>query len=211
MKDLLNKLKAAFDENTIPLTHRLKSMKSDIEGELALLDLGEKLDADFSWEYYSDYIRLTNNIALSLFVEGCGKEISWPDDGKQPSPGWYLAISFPCGAYTLDKDYPVESFNKFFEELKSFGAKHVDTVNHCLYFTLDKNPEPARKVYKAYNDIFKKYYDMGKEEVLQAKITKAEEELRKLKGISMSAYQGGKIKAIDYEDVKQHYKLGIEL
>lgn len=181
MKTLLNKLKAVFDENTTPLTCRLEHIKRDIEGELALIDLGEKLDADISWERYSDYIRLTNYIDLSLFVEGCGKEISWPDDGKQPSPGWYLVISFPCGAYTLYKDYPVESFNKFFEELKSFGAKHVDTANHCLYFALDENPEPARKVYKAYNDIFKKYYDMGKEEVLQAKIAQAEEELRKLK------------------------------
>lgn len=181
MKTLLNKLKAVFDENTTPLSYRLENMKNDIEGEIALLELGEKLDADISNEHYSHYIRLTNDIALSLFVEGCGKEISWPDDGKQPSPGWYLVISFPSGAYTLNIDYPKQSFNKFFEELKSFGAKHVDTRNHELYFTLDENPEPARKVYKAYNDIFKKYYDMGKEEVLQAKIAKAEEELRKLK------------------------------
>ena len=181
MKTLLNKLKDVFDENTAPLSHRLENMKSGIEGELALIDLGEKLDADISDKYYSHYIHLTNDIALSLFVEGCGKEISWPDDGKQPSPGWYLVISFPCGAYTLNRDYPVESFNKFFEELKSFGAKHVDTVNHYLYFTLDENTEPARKVYKAYNDLFKKYHDMGKEEVLQAKIAQAEEGLRKLK------------------------------
>lgn len=182
MKTLLNKLKAAFDENTAPLPYRLKHMKNDIEGELALLDLGEKLDEDISDKHYSDYIVLTDCIALNLFVEGCGKEISWPDDGKQPSPGWYLVISFPCGAFTINRDYPIKSFNKFFEELKSFGAKHVDTVNHCLYFTLDENPEPARRVYKAYNDLFKKYYDMGKEEVLQAKIARAEEELRKLKG-----------------------------
>lgn len=181
MKTLLNKLKAVFDENTTSLPYRLESMKNDIEGELALIDLGEKLDADISNEHYSGYIRLTNDIALSLFVEGCGKEISWPDDGKQPSPGWYLVISFPRGAYTLNKDYPEQSFNKFFEELKCFGAKHVDTINHDLYFTLDENPEPARKVYKAYNGLFKKYYDMGKEEVLQAKIAQAEEELRKLK------------------------------
>lgn len=182
MKDILNKLKAVFDENTTPLSYRLENMKRDIEGEIALIDLGEKLDADIYDEHYSGYIRLTNDIALSLYVEGCGKEVTWPDDGKQPSPGWYLVISFPCGAYTLNKDYPKQSFNKFFEELKSFGAKHVDTVNHYLYFTLDENPEPARKVYKAYNEIFKKYYDMGKEEVLQSKIAQAEEELRKLKG-----------------------------
>lgn len=182
MKDLLNKLKAVFDENTTPLSYRLENMKRGIEGELSLLDLGEKLDADISHEHYSHYIRLTEYVALSLFWEGCEKEISWPDDGKQPSPGWYLVISFPCGAYTLNKDYPKQSFNKFFEELKCFGAKHVDTVNHSLYFSLDENPEPSRKVYKAYNDLFKKYYDMGKEEVLQAKIAQAEEELRKLKG-----------------------------
>lgn len=181
MKELLNNLKAVFDENTIPLTYRLKNMKSDIEGELALLDLGEKLDADICNEHYSGYIRLTSNIALNLFVEGCGKEISWPDNGKQPSSGWYLVISFPCGAYTLDSNYPEETFNKFFEELKSFGAKYVDTANHSLYFTLDENPEPARKVYKAYSNLFKKYYDMGKEEVLSKKIAQAEEELRKLK------------------------------
>lgn len=184
MKPLLNKLKAVFDENTIPLTYRLKNMKNDIEGQLALIELGEKLDADISEQSYSGYIRLTNDITLSLFVEGCEKEISWPDDGKQPSPGWYLVISFSCGAYTLNSNYPVEAFNKFFGELKSFGAKHVDTANHCLYFTLDENPEPARKVYKAYNNLFKKYHDMGKEEVLSKKIAKAEEELRKLKGIS---------------------------
>lgn len=181
MKTLLNKLKAVFDENTTPLSYRLENMKNDIEGEIALLELGEKLDTDISNEPYSGYIRLTNDIALSLLWEGCGKEIPWPDDGKQPSPGWYLVISFPCGAYTLNKDYPEQSFNKFFEELKCFGAKHVDTRNHGLYFTLDENPEPARKVYKAYNDLFKKYYDMGKEEVLQAKIAQAEAELARLR------------------------------
>lgn len=182
MKDLLNKLKAVFDENTTPLTYRIENMKRDIERELSLLDLGEKLDADISNENFSHYVHLTDNMCLTLFWEGCKKAISWPDDGKQPSHGWYLGISFPCGAYTLNKDYPVEAFNKFFEELKSFGAKHVDTANHCLYFTLDENPEPARKVYKAYDSILKKYYDMGKEEVLSKKIARAEEELRKLKG-----------------------------
>lgn len=193
MKDLLNKLKAVFDENTTPLTYCIENMKIDIEGELTLLDLGEKLDTDISNETFSHYIRLTNNMTLSLFCEGCGREISWPDDGKQPSPGWYLVISFPSGAYTLNRYYPKELFNKFFEELKSFGAKHVDTCNHLLYFTLDENPEPARKVYKAYDGILKKYYDMSKEEMLsneiaqakeelQSKISRAEEELRKLKG-----------------------------
>ena len=156
-----------------------------IDNQLSLIDLGEKLGTNIPAYHSGTYMELMEGVALQKFYEGCAGRISYPDDGEQPVPGWYLVLKFPCGPYTFDRDltseYPKKAFDAFFEELKSFGARHVDTVNNCLYFTLDVNPSPAREVYKQYDGIFKKYHDMAKEETLAKRIAAAEAELAMLR------------------------------
>lgn len=184
-KQLWMDLRAVFDRHTEETYYEEDRIRDRIDNQLSLIDLGEKLGTNIPSHHSGTYMELMEGVALQKFYEGCAGRISYPDDGEQPVPGWYLVLAFPCGPHTFSRDltseYPKKAFDAFFEELKSFGARHVDTVNNCLYFTLDVNPSPAREVYKQYDDIFKKYYDMAKGETLAKRIAAAEAELAMLR------------------------------
>lgn len=186
-KQLWMDLRAVFDRHTGKTCYEEDRFREQIDNQLTLFDLGEKLGTHIPSHHSGTYLKLKEGVALQKFYEGCAGQISYPDDGEQPAPGWYLVLKFPCGPYTFSRaftdEYPRKTFYAFFEELKSFGAKHVDTANNGLYFTLDVNPSPAREVYKQYDDIFKKYYDMAKEETLAKRIALAEAELAKLREV----------------------------
>jgi hypothetical protein len=118
------------------------------------------------------------------------REISWSDDGRQPKDEWLLKIGFPTGAYIFgngdyfDKEYPVETFNAFFEELKSYGPKYSDTANHSLYFSSDN----ARRVYEDFDGIFTRYKEGVVDEMKRQKKRELEQELERLnKEISTEA------------------------
>ena len=74
----------------------------------------------------SEWQELKRNVFIAHFG-GNGRGISWPDDGNQPDNETLLILKFSTGAYFLDDDYPVELFERFFLELKSFGPKFVDS------------------------------------------------------------------------------------
>ena len=74
--------------------------------------------------------------------------------------------------------YPQETFSKFFEELKSYGTKYCDSMNHSLYYTSDV----GYKVVEAFPEIFKKYKDMCQQEYERNRVKELEAELAKLKG-----------------------------
>ena len=104
------------------------------------------------------------------------RTISCPDNGKQPEDEWLYCIRFTSGAYVFSGQYPTETFNAFFQELKDFGTKYCDTVNHCLYFS----PENAKEVYDNFWPIFNKYKGMVGEELKQRRKKELKEELAKL-------------------------------
>lgn len=89
---------------------------------------------------------------------------------------WLLLIKFPTGAYIFGDSYPEKTFKTFFDELKSYKPKYLDSVNKCLYF--DKST--AKDVIGDYKSIFKKYQGMVAEEVKQQKISKLQAELKRL-------------------------------
>ena len=116
---------------------------------------------------------------IGIFPKGSSR-ISWSDDGRQPEDEQLLVVCFPTGAYIFggyfDKNYPTDAFNAFFDELKSYGPKYSDTVNHSLYFDIDA----ARDVYWNFQSMMDRYRGLAVEENKRRKREKLEEELRKL-------------------------------
>jgi len=106
------------------------------------------------------------------------REISWLDEGEQPNNEWLYCIRFTSGAYIFGDSYPKKTFNAFFIELKSLGAKYSDTPNNALYFT----EENSKAVYDAFWGIFNKYKAMVADEMKEQRKKELEAELAKLNG-----------------------------
>jgi hypothetical protein len=116
--------------------------------------------------------------------------ISWSDDGRQPDNEWLFRICFPTGAYIFgdgdyfNKEYPVETFNAFFEELKSYGPKYCATANNSLYFSSDN----AKRVYEDFDEIFNRHKAGVVNEMKKQKKLQLEQELERLnRDLSMEA------------------------
>lgn len=108
-----------------------------------------------------------------------GKDsISYSDDGRQPDNEWLFRICFTTGAYTFGQSYPTQTFNAFWQELKGYLPKYIDTANHCMYFT----EHTAKFVYDDFWGIFKKYEALVGEELKEKRKLELEAELAKLKG-----------------------------
>lgn len=183
-KEILNRLKEVLDNGDITGDYYLKSIKRDVECLLLSIYLedttGIKVDGGI-FGYYVDYIGMRDGVFVYLGGESlCG--IGSEDNDLTPREGWYLKMTFPTGAYLFDEAYPKKTFNEFFQTIKSFGADYCDTVNSSLYFNVETNKEVIKSLVKEYDSIFKKYWDLGKEEVLQEKIRVAEEQLKALRG-----------------------------
>jgi hypothetical protein len=110
------------------------------------------------------------------------ESIGYSDDGRQPDNEWLFRIQFTTGAYsfgTYDANvYPKETFNAFFEELKTYNPKFCDTANHALYFT----EETAKAVYDDFWPIFNHYKALVADEMKAKRKAELEEELAKLSG-----------------------------
>lgn len=126
-----------------------------------------------SWNNISEYLYIG-------FYDGEKARISWSDNDEQPDNEYLLSISFPTGAYIFgsssNDDYPSEFFQKFFNELRSYGPKFLDSVNHNLYYSLDN----AKDVFSNFNSILKKYYELNKVDFNKRKAKKLREEAEKL-------------------------------
>lgn len=119
---------------------------------------------------------------LSFYGEKEGRTIGCPDGGVQPENEWLFVIRFTTGAYSLgsydswESPYPKQTFDAMFEELKSYGAAFVDSMNNSLYFHADK----ARAVYDAFWPTFKKYKALVSEEMKEQRKQELLKELESL-------------------------------
>jgi hypothetical protein len=117
---------------------------------------------------------------IGLFGKKYNREISWPSDGRQPKNERLFVISIPTGAYFFGdvgvSDCPIEFFQKFWLELKSYNPDYVDDVNKALYWKL----ENAKEIFNDYDSIVKKYHELNKEDAKQRKIKKMREEIERL-------------------------------
>jgi hypothetical protein len=131
----------------------------------------------------TDFVRIGEYADVAGWGDGL-RAISWSDNGEQPDNELLVRISFPSGAYVFTRQlateyplpYPKEVFRRFFDELKSYGAKYVDTANSCLYFTLDNASEVLNKL----DATFKTYQEIATVFLKQEKIDKLQRELEEL-------------------------------
>jgi hypothetical protein len=124
-----------------------------------------------------DYNKLGDYDMIAVFGESRGRTISWEDNGAQPKEDELLyRLNFSTGPYIFGEDYPIELFQKMFNELKTYGPKYVDSTNRTLYFSMDN----ASKIFNVFNSIISKYHDINKEDFKIRKIKRLKEDLERL-------------------------------
>ena len=125
------------------------------------------------------WVRLCDGITIGKYGKEFNRTISWSEDGRQPKDEWLLVVSFPPGAYIFGQDYQQDTFDQFFNELRAYGTKYVDVVNHCLYFS----PEKAKDVYENYLRIYKKYSEIAEYNRKDQKIAELKKQLDLLESV----------------------------
>lgn len=124
-----------------------------------------------------DYCELEDCITVGIWnTKDNKRKLLIPDDGRQPNAEWMLSLSFSTGAYILSREYVVNTFNLFFQELKDLGAAFCDSTNHRLLFY----PKDAKRVYEAYPILLQKYRELAVETSKKAKKERLERELKEL-------------------------------
>lgn len=158
----------------------IESMKRAAKNHLFGLELKEKYGFDIDPKKVEiegrNYFTFDEYRFIGWFGEKYGRTVSWPDDESQPDDEFLLNISFSTGAYIFGKDYPGGVFQQFFNELKSYGPKYIDSHNCSLYFPM----ENAGKVFSNFKSILDKYWEKNKEDVRKRRAEKLRAELKKL-------------------------------
>ena len=153
----------------------------DIEYAIKAEDLYEEFGFGGKSRYsYDGYVEVSDYEFIAKYGEDYDRTIAWPDDDQQPDDEWLYVISFPTGAYVLgdyrDGNYPKDIFNTFFNELKKYEPKYVDTANNTLYFSASN----AKIAHDNLYEIFNKYKNLATVENKKRKAEKLRKELEKL-------------------------------
>jgi hypothetical protein len=180
-----SKTKKAYDEvlETINkhrdiLVYDYRDLEEKSKKHLFGIELKEKygLNIEPKDVHSLDFVRFSDDRMVTWFGDKYNRTISWEDEGRQPEDELLFTVSFGTGAYIFGDDYPVELFKEFFLELKSYSPKYIDTVNKCLYFSMDN----AKEIFNKYPEILKKWHEKNKEDAKERKIKKLKDELEKL-------------------------------
>ena len=151
---------------------------SKIKSRIRLLEISEEFSIDIlDKDAIPEYCKLSEYEYIYL----CGSEIkiTCPDDGRQPKNERLYVLSFPAGAYIFCESYPKNIFKAFFNELKDYGAKYVDSANHSLYFSSDV----AHCVHDDFKSLLKKYKNIVNDEIKEKRIESLKKELAALEGL----------------------------
>jgi len=157
----------------------------DIRSNLKLLIKLEEISAEFGVEipsyygYGSDWYKLSDFQTIGIHGEAHRRTISWSDDDSQPENEWLYVICFPTGAYIFGQEYPTKTFQAFFNELKQFEPKYIDSANKALYFTSEK----SAAVHAAFPEILQRYKGLVDAELKEKRVKALQDELEKLQGV----------------------------
>lgn len=122
------------------------------------------------------YYKISEYQFIGLYGEDHRRTVSWLDDGEQPENEWLYCFSFSTGAYIFGQDYPMKTFNGFFNKLKSYEPKYCDSNNHSMYFS----KENAAAVHDDFKSIMDEYREVAKAEFKKNRAKKLREELTHL-------------------------------
>lgn len=130
-----------------------------------------------------DWFKPHEHIAVAWWGPKYNRKISWSDDDSQPKDELLVNISFPTGPYIfgygeiLDKDYPIEFFNRFVKELLSYKPDYTDSHNKSYYWKV----ENAKEIFNNFPDILAKWHKLNLEDIKKRKIERLEKELKTMK------------------------------
>ena len=122
------------------------------------------------------YVKISDHMYIASMGEKYRRTISWSADGRQPKDEVLLVLTFPTGAYIFGDDYPVPLFKELWCEIKGYGFKYVDDVNHNVYFPLDS----AAGIANEFPSILKKYYARYRAEADARRAQRLKQELEAL-------------------------------
>lgn len=181
----MNKIKAYEEMLSVIREHSELTKKDNridiadvLEDRIRLLKISDEFNIDLDINQDSSYIHIDSYRAICMFGKAFNRTIAWSDDDRQPENERLYVINFPTGAYIFGDSYPQETFNMFFNDLKSYRPKYTDSPNKGLYYT----SETAKDVHENFKSIFDKHAVLVADEVKRQKISKLEEELLSLKG-----------------------------
>lgn len=142
------------------------------------IELKEKygLNIEPSEIFSLNYNHFGEYMSIGWWGEKYNRDIGCPDNGKKPKDELLLSLWFPTGAFIFGEDYPKEIFWKFWEELKKYNPKYIDTINSEMYFSM-KN---ARNIFNEFPKILEKYYEINETDKKQREIKGLQEKLNKL-------------------------------
>lgn len=123
-----------------------------------------------------DFMNFGQYMSIGKWGKKYKRTISWSDDGRQPEDEVLLQISFSTGAFIFGKDYPTKFLKQFFNELKTYNPKYIDTHNKNLYFSMDN----AACIFNSFNNIYDKYIKLNKEDRKKRDIIKLKEKIKSL-------------------------------
>ena len=157
----------------------------DIRSNLKSLIQLEEISAEFGVEipsyygYGGDWYKLSDFQTIGFYGEDRNRTIAWSDDDSQPEDEWLYVIYFPTGAYIFGQEYPTKTFQAFFNELKQFEPKYIDSVNKALYFTSEK----AASIHTAFPEILQRHKGLVDAELKEKRVKALQDELEKLQGV----------------------------
>lgn len=186
MKKYYDEVFAAMNKIDCETIFEKESLRRAADGHLLGLELKEKYGFNIDPLMLKDFFQknsetLNSYMSLLLFKDNISR-ISFPDDERQPKDGEILLkFCFPSGAYifaskVIPNDYPKEYFNKFWEELKTYNPKYIDTANLSLYFSLDN----AGKICNDFKDIYNRYMKGVSKDENRRRIAQLLKQLEKL-------------------------------
>ena len=150
---------------------------SKIADRISLQEISKEFSISIKYDCNPHWCKLSEYESIGMFGSEHRRTISWPDDGEQPENERLYMISFPTGPYIFGDSYPENTFRSFFDELKGYGVKYVDSRNHNLYFTSEK----ASCVHGDFKAIFDRHRKLVGDEMKEKRIESLEEELTRLK------------------------------
>lgn len=183
-KEVLNKLKEVLESYDVKGDTYLSNIEEDVKSLIVSQHLMDKTGLEVHGGVYGNYTNSLSirDVSFIYFGEGSQAAISWEDNNLTPKEGWYLKISYPSGAYTFNSLYPENTFNQFFQILRTFGADYCDSANKSLYFNVDTNNDSIKRLVAQYAGLYKEYWELAEQEVLKVKIDEVEKQLKALKG-----------------------------
>ena len=150
---------------------------SKINDRILLQEISEEFGISIKSDCNPNWCKLSEYESIGVFGKDHRRTIGCSDNGKQPKNERLYSISFSTGPYIFGGSYPENTFRSFFNELKGYGAKYIDTINSKLYFT----SENASLVHNDFKSIFDKHRKLAANEEKEQRVKLLEEELTKLK------------------------------